>query len=68
MKTHIVAFLSAVLLVAMVQVANAQETEECPDGPKKEFTIENCVNQFNMEGTVKTGVYPLNTRKLSCSP
>ncbi len=47
-KACITSFLSLVLLVTMIQITNAQE--------KKEFTIENCVSQFNMDDIVKTSV------------
>jgi quercetin dioxygenase-like cupin family protein len=43
------------LLLIFSALAKAQEKEEDTTGNKK-FTIDNCVNEFNMDKTVKTEV------------
>ena len=55
-KLNLMVALCFILLTIMGQTSNAQEKKESVDLSEKEFTIENCVNQFSMDGTIKTKV------------
>ena len=46
--------IATLILLTVVQSSIAQERKESSDSASKQFTIENCVNQFTMDKAVKT--------------
>ena len=55
-RTIIISVITGMFLLAGLFSASAQETTKVKDPAKKEFSIENCVSEFSMEGTVETSV------------
>jgi len=55
-KLNQIGTLCLLLLTILVQTGIGQEKKESAELSDKVFTIENCVSQFNMEGTIKTSV------------
>jgi len=55
-QISLISILTLFSVFALTCKSAAQENLEEKNPAKKEFTIENCVNQFDMDGTVKTKV------------
>lgn len=55
-QKSLISILTLFSVFALTHTSAAQDKQEGKNPGKKEFTIENCVNQFDMEGTVKTKV------------
>lgn len=53
-KENRIKTLIVITLLMLVQVAESQDKKEKSNISEKKFTIENCVNQFTMDKTIKT--------------
>ncbi|MBN2348678.1 MAG: cupin domain-containing protein [Bacteroidales bacterium] len=55
-NTNVVRVRFLILMLALPLVGIAQNNEESTNLREKEFNIENCVNKFDMDKTIKTSV------------
>jgi quercetin dioxygenase-like cupin family protein len=49
-------FLTLLLATLLIKVSEAQDQSQKALSGEKEYTIENCINQFSMDASVKTSV------------
>ena len=55
-RLNLISIFALLLVFTMPLSTEAQENKESENFTKKVFTIDNCVNQFDMDGTKKTKV------------